>query len=113
MKHLKPILEATQFLIALYLIYGVCGSYEQGITTGTQFIKQLLITSIILAVINLVKKALTAVIRNKKYEFLKSKNNRRQIFDMLQSPTTDFIVAYQIKKVNSQKSQRKCDLRRI
>ncbi len=73
MKRLEAILEGIQILEFLYIVYGVCGAYEQELTTGTQFIARLLTACTILAVTTGILKVLEAVRKNKKNHFLKSK----------------------------------------
>ena len=60
MKHIKTALEFLAFLQVLFIIYGVCGAYEQNYITAVTFIKYLFLFGSALAVNILSIKALTA-----------------------------------------------------
>lgn len=60
MKHIKHTLELLAVLEVLFLIYGVCGAYEQDCITFTQMIKYLILFGFALAVNVWIVKKLTA-----------------------------------------------------
>ena len=76
MKHIKSLLEFLAFIQVLFMIYGVCGSYEQGCIDDLEFLKYLLLFGSALTVNILGIKALTAAIESKNDQFTKSDNNR-------------------------------------
>lgn len=78
MKHLKSALELLAFLQVLFMIYGVCGAYEQDYITALQLVKYLLLFGSALAVNVLGIKALTAAAKMKNREFFISDCNRRK-----------------------------------
>ena len=76
MKHIKNVLELLAVLEVLFLIYGVCGAYEQDCITFTQMIKYLILFGSALAVNVWIVKKLTAASETKNREFLRSERNR-------------------------------------
>lgn len=83
MKHIKSALEFLAFLQVLFIIYGVCGAYEQDYITALQLVKYLLLFGSALAVNVLGIKALTAAAKMKNREFFISDCNRRKRLAML------------------------------
>ena len=76
MKYIKALLEYLAFIQVLFMIYGLCGSYEQGFIDDLEFLKYLLLSGSALIVNILGIKAMTAAIRSKNRKFKKSDNNR-------------------------------------
>lgn len=76
MKHIKNALELLAVLEVFFLIYGVCGAYEQDCITFTQMIKYLILFGSALAVNVWIVKKLTAATETKNREFLRSERNR-------------------------------------
>ncbi|MGN0599377.1 MAG: hypothetical protein ACI4JK_05725 [Oscillospiraceae bacterium] len=76
MKHIKSALEFLAFLQVLFIIYGVCGAYEQDYITALQLVKYLSLFGSALAVNILSIKALTAAAKMKNREFFISDCNR-------------------------------------
>lgn len=76
MKHIKHTLELLAVLEVLFLIYGVCGAYEQDCITFTQMIKYLILFGSALAVNVWIVKKLTAAAETKNRKFSRSECNR-------------------------------------
>lgn len=76
MKYIKSLLEYLAFIQVLFMIYGLCGSYEQGYIDTLELLKYLLLFGMALTVNILGVKALTAAIRSTNDQFKKSDNNR-------------------------------------
>ena len=76
MKIIKSFTELLAVLEVLFLIYGVCGAYEQDCITFTQMIKYLILFGSALAVNVWIVKKLTAAAETKNREFLRSERNR-------------------------------------
>ncbi len=81
MKHIKSILEFLAFLQVLFIIYGVCGAYEQNYIDELQLLKYLLLFCLTLAVNILGIKAMTVATKIKNRDFFKIVCNRRVRFD--------------------------------
>lgn len=76
MKYIKSALEFLAFLQVLFIIYGVCGAYEQDFINELQLIKYLLLFGLALTVNVLGVKALTAASKIKNLNFFESACNR-------------------------------------
>lgn len=83
MKTIKSALELLAFLQVLFIIYGVCGAYEQDYITAMQLVKYLLLFGSAIAVNVLGIKALTAAAKMKNHEFFISDCNRLKRLAML------------------------------
>lgn len=113
MKTIKSALEFLAFLQVLFIIYGVCGAYEQDYITALQLVKYLLLFGSALAVNVLGIKALTAAAKMKNREFFISDCNRLKRLAMLVRFNCLFKHTTTGAKCQCPKNKQKCPVKRF